>query len=50
MIDKYYTSADGFKDWHSIWLVFAGYALVVAILFLFMFRHKHERSLVPATH
>ena len=49
MIDKYYTSPDGFKDWHSIWLVFAGYALVVAIFFSFMFRHKHDRTIKPVT-
>lgn len=41
-IDKYYTSAGGEKDWHGIWLSFAGYALVVAILFVLLFRHKHN--------
>ncbi len=41
-IDTFYTSADGNKDWHHIWLSFAGYALIVAILFLFLFRHKHN--------
>jgi NHS family xanthosine MFS transporter len=30
------------KQWHPIWLAFAIYALVVAILFLIMFRHKHN--------
>ena len=44
VIDKYYMLADGTKDWHNIWLAFAGYALVVAILFLLLFRHKHEPS------
>ena len=42
MIQNYYTGADGLKDWHSIWLVFAIYALVVAVLFFFMFKHKHD--------
>lgn len=48
MIDKYYTSADGVKNWHSIWLVFAIYALVVAILFMFMFKHKHKPNELPS--
>jgi MFS transporter, NHS family, xanthosine permease len=41
IIDKYYTSAEG-KDWHGIWLAFAIYALVVAILFAVFFKHKHD--------
>lgn len=41
-IDNFYTTAEGHKDWHGIWLSFAGYALVVAVLFLFLFRHKHD--------
>lgn len=31
-----------FKDWTNIWLTFAGYALVIAILFAIMFKHKHD--------
>jgi NHS family xanthosine MFS transporter len=30
------------KDWPSIWLSFAAYALVVAILFWLLFKHKHD--------
>lgn len=30
------------KDWHSIWLTFAAYALVIAIAFAIMFKYKHE--------
>jgi MFS transporter, NHS family, xanthosine permease len=41
MIDKYFTH-DGGKDWHGIWLSFAIYALIVAILFAVMFRYKHN--------
>lgn len=40
-IDKYFTAETG-KDWQGIWLTFAIYALVIAILFAFMFKHKHE--------
>jgi NHS family xanthosine MFS transporter len=29
------------KEWHPIWLNFAIYALIVAILFMFLFKHKH---------
>ena len=31
-----------FKDWTNIWLTFAAYALVIAILFAIMFKHKHD--------
>ncbi|GAA4324835.1 nucleoside permease [Flaviaesturariibacter amylovorans] len=48
VIDKYFVAADGSRDWHGIWLSFAGYALVVAILFLVLFRHKHDRNALPA--
>lgn len=30
------------KDWIGIWTAFAGYALVVALLFAFLFKYKHE--------
>ena len=32
------------KDWHGIWLAFAAYSLVVAVLFAILFRHKHQRE------
>ncbi len=40
-IDQFFTQ-DGVRDWHSIWLSFAGYALVIAIAFAIMFKHKHN--------
>lgn len=46
VIQKYFTLADGFKNWYGIWITFAAYALVVAILFAIMFRHKHDPKLV----
>jgi nucleoside transporter len=33
---------DGIRDWSHIWLVFAAYALLVAIVFVFVFRYKHN--------
>jgi len=44
VIDKFFTHA-GQKDWHGIWLAFAGYALVIAIIFPFAFRYKHNLAL-----
>ena len=41
VIQNYFTH-DGLKDWHSIWLTFASYSLVVAVLFAVFFKHKHE--------
>ncbi len=41
IIDTYFTTNSG-KDWHSIWLVFATYALIIAVLFAVLFKHKHN--------
>lgn len=45
VIDQYFTT-NGNKDWTDIWLSFAAYALVVAILFAIFFKHKHNPELV----
>ena len=50
VIQKYFTYADSSKDWHSIWLCFSAYALVVAVLFVFLFRHRHDPSAIKTTH
>jgi NHS family xanthosine MFS transporter len=42
IIDAFFLRPDGSKDWQPIWLSFAVYALVVAVLFAILFRHKHE--------
>lgn len=44
VIDKYFTNAGGDKNWQEIWLSFAVYAAVVAVLFAIFFRHKHQRG------
>jgi NHS family xanthosine MFS transporter len=41
LIDKWYM-IDGAKNWHGIWLAFAIYALIIAIAFAVLFKHKHE--------
>ncbi|MFC5740003.1 nucleoside permease [Dyella tabacisoli] len=43
VIEKFYTSPiDHSKNWHGIWLAFALYSLIVAVLFFFLFKHKHQ--------
>lgn len=38
------------KDWQQIWTVFAIYALIVAILFAILFKHKHDPKEIVVTH
>lgn len=38
------------KDWQGIWTVFALYALVVAILFAILFKHKHDPNEIKVSH
>ncbi len=35
------TSSAGVTDWRTAWLIFAGYALVIAIAFALVFKYKH---------
>lgn len=35
---------DGTGGWPAVWFIFAGYSLVVAILFAIFFKYKHERT------
>ena len=42
VIATYFTAIDGTKDWNHIWLSFAGYALVIAVAFAVLFKHKHN--------
>lgn len=48
LIDKYFTLPDQSKNWHGIWLCFAAYALVIAIIFPFIFRYRHNAALKHA--
>lgn len=42
VIGKYFILPDGNTDWHGAWLTFAIYALVVGLLFMLFFKHKHD--------
>lgn len=44
---KYYTNSEGVTDWQTTWLIFAAYAAVLALLFVFCFKYKkplHDQS------
>jgi len=51
LIQEFFTHENGDKMWHEIWLVFAAYALVIALLFSVMFKHKHDpKAVADLTH
>lgn len=41
LIEKFFLLENGTFNWQPIWLCFAAYAAVVAVLFAFLFRHQH---------
>src|SRR5687768_181946 len=41
-------TVDGVRDWQAIWLAFASYALVLGILFPFVFRYRHDAAKMEA--
>ena len=50
-IVDYFTDAAGNKNWQNIWFTFAGYALVIAVLFLLLFKYKHNpKDVVDINH
>lgn len=44
----YFTNQEGIKDWQSIWFTFAIYALILAVIFPFVFKYKHKKQDKPA--
>jgi NHS family xanthosine MFS transporter len=54
IIDKYFSvSTDPAAvqfNWKGIWIAFAAYSLVVAVLFAFLFRHKHDGKQMEYAH
>jgi NHS family xanthosine MFS transporter len=49
-IEAFFTAPDGSKDWHGIWISFALYALIVAVLFTLLFKHRHEPQALRSAH
>lgn len=50
VIDKYFTLAEGEKHWQGIWISFALYSLVVAVLFAVLFRAPEKTDKVEHFH
>ena len=48
VVDQFTTN--GVKDWQSIWLSFAGYALVLLIVFPVVFRYKKDDPVEAVKH
>jgi NHS family xanthosine MFS transporter len=42
IIDNFFKDVNGHFEWQGIWLTFAAYSLVIAILFAIFFKHKHN--------
>ncbi len=49
LVVDFYTH-DSISNWKSIWLVFAAYALVLGLVFPFVFKYKHDENAVKVTH
>lgn len=55
LIDKFFTHPDGSKEWFGIWMTFAAYALILALVFPFIFKGtklkpNSEEVLLKAPH
>ena len=50
IIQHYFTNGDSSKEWTSIWITFALYALAIAIAFVILFRHKHDPNDIQNIH
>ncbi len=44
IIGAYFINNDGSTNWHGAWLLFAGYALVVAIFFMILFKNDDTKA------
>ena len=46
IVNRYCSWSDQFLlgNWDMVWFIFASYALVVAVLFVALFKYKHERK------
>ncbi len=50
IIKAFFIMDSGQKDWHGIWLAFACYSLLIAILFAVLFKHKHDSKPMTSVH
>jgi MFS transporter, NHS family, xanthosine permease len=50
IIDRWFTYPDQSKNWHGIWITFALYALAMAILFVPLFKHRHDAAAIRSLH
>jgi NHS family xanthosine MFS transporter len=48
VIEAFFTHPDQSKDWQGIWITFASYSLIVAVSFMLLFKHKHDRVAAAA--
>ncbi|MBL0066581.1 MAG: nucleoside permease [Bacteroidetes bacterium] len=48
VVDHY--TVDGISNWPNIWFAFSAYALVLGILFPFMFKYDHKPAMVAVKH
>jgi NHS family xanthosine MFS transporter len=44
VIQAYFTELSGAKNWPQIWISFAIYAMIVAVLFLFLFKDEKPKE------
>ncbi|MDQ6890492.1 MAG: MFS transporter, partial [Bacteroidota bacterium] len=49
MVVDHFT-ANGVTDWRSTWFTFAGYALVLGIIFPIVFKYKHDPNEIKNIH
>lgn len=46
VVDHFTTN--GISNWNSIWLAFSGYALVLGLIFPFVFKYKHDPNQIQS--
>jgi MFS transporter, NHS family, xanthosine permease len=39
-----YFTTEKIVDWHSVWMIFAGYSLILAIVFMFVFKNEESNA------
>ncbi len=50
VIDHFFKTTEGAFQWRGIWITFATYSLVVAVLFAILFKHKHNPEELQEIH